>query len=105
MPTITQQSPRQDETPNVSTPALLCEAGVRHLQTGQPLDAENCCRQALAIDNRCADALHLMGLLSFHARRYDHAVEWTARAIAQGPTADYLSTLGMALQRLGRRDL
>jgi tetratricopeptide (TPR) repeat protein len=88
----------------VNTPAWFHEAGVSHLRAGQHLDAMNCCRQALLIDAQCADALHLMGLLSFHSGQYDRAVEWTARAIRQTPKAEYLSTLGTALQRQGRHD-
>jgi tetratricopeptide (TPR) repeat protein len=88
----------------VSATARHLEAGVRHLQAGRHSDAENCCRQALRIDADCADALHLMGLVSLHAGKYDHAVEWTARAIQRIPKVEYLSTLGTALQRQGRRD-
>ena len=60
--------------------------------------------EALLLDANYPDALHLTGLLSVHAGRYEHAVEWTARAIRQSPKPEYLATLGIALQRLGRRD-
>jgi tetratricopeptide (TPR) repeat protein len=91
-------------SPNLRTPASLYEAGARHMQAGQYIEAENCCRQALLLDANYPDALHLTGLLSVHAGRYEHAVEWTARAIRQSPKPEYLATLGIALQRLGRRD-
>ncbi|MEI9925501.1 MAG: tetratricopeptide repeat protein [Bradyrhizobium sp.] len=66
------------------------------------LDAQICCQQALAIDSSHADSLHLMGLLSFQAQQYDHAVEWIARAIRQNPRPEYLVSLGMTLRSQGR---
>jgi Flp pilus assembly protein TadD len=63
-----------------------------------------CCQQALATDPNHADALHLMGLLSHHTKQYDHAVEWMARAIRQGPKPAYLSSLGTTLQHQGRHE-
>src|SRR5262249_34360321 len=46
--------------------------------------------------------LHLMGLLSLHAKQYDHAAEWISRAIEQNPTAEYLAMLATALQHQGK---
>jgi tetratricopeptide (TPR) repeat protein len=86
----------------VNTPAALYAAGVNHLQGGRYLDAQVCCQQALAMDSSHADSLHLIGLLSFQARQYDHAVEWISRAIRQDPKPEYLSSLGIALQQQGR---
>jgi tetratricopeptide (TPR) repeat protein len=85
-----------------ATPAALVEAGHRHLQAGQHLDAQLCCQRALAADPDHADSLHLMGLLSLQAKQYDHAIEWAARTIRIEPRADYISTLGAALQGAGR---
>jgi tetratricopeptide (TPR) repeat protein len=87
-----------------STPAALCDAGFRYLQAERYLDAQICCQQALAIDSVHAGSLHLMGLLSLQAKQYDHALEWFAGAIRQDPKPEYLSSLGTALQRLGRRE-
>jgi tetratricopeptide (TPR) repeat protein len=86
------------------TPATLCEAGLGHLRAGRVLDAQICCQQALAADPDDAEPLHLMGLLSHHARQYDHAVEWMARAIRQDPKPAYLSSLGTTLRQQGRRE-
>ncbi len=69
---------------------------------GRFLDAQLCCRQALAIDADHADSLHLMGLLSFQTEQYDHAAEWIGRAVRQVPKPEYLSNLGIALRRLQR---
>jgi tetratricopeptide (TPR) repeat protein len=66
------------------------------------LDAQVYCQQALALDSKHADALHLMGLLSLHATQYDHAVEWISRAITQDPRPEFLFTLGTALRQQKR---
>src|ERR1700722_9043921 len=89
--------------PDVSNPAALYEAGLAHMQAGRQLEAQLGCRQALAADADHADTLHLMGLLSLHAKQYDHAVEWIARAIRQGPEPKYLASLGTTVEQEGRR--
>ena len=43
-----------------------------------------------------------MGLLSFQAKQYDHAVEWIARALRQNPKPEYLLSLGTTLRYQGR---
>src|SRR5271163_2865963 len=78
----TTNSSQSANEPGVSDPAALCEAG-------RYLDAQLCCRQALAADANHADTLHLMGLLSLEAKQFDHAVEWIARAIRQAPKPEY----------------
>ena len=82
--------------------AALHEAGFGQMQSGRHLDAQLCCRQALALDPDHAGSLHLMGLLCFHARQYDHAVEWISRAIRHEPKTEYLTDLGIALIKQGR---
>jgi tetratricopeptide (TPR) repeat protein len=67
------------------------------MRAGRPLDAQSCCRQALAIAPDHADALHLMGLLLLDAKQFDHAVDWFARAIRRDPKPLYLTNLGTAL--------
>jgi tetratricopeptide (TPR) repeat protein len=86
------------------TAAALYEAGLGHMQAGRHLDAQLSCQQALAIDPNHADTLHLLGLLSFHTKQYDHAVEWISRAIRQEPKTDYLTNLGNTLANQGRRE-
>src|ERR1700744_1370302 len=85
-----------------TTPAALFAAASRHRLAKQPLDAQLCCQQALAIDPAHAGSLHLLGQLSFDAGQYDHALEWLTRAIRQDPRPEYLASLGNALQRQGR---
>src|ERR1700722_13502728 len=94
-----QMSP---EGPVAGTPAALYEAGLVDMRAGRPLDAQIRCQEALTLASVHADSLHLMGLLCFQGRQYDHAVEWIARAIRQSPQAAYLSSLGVTLQSQGR---
>jgi Tfp pilus assembly protein PilF len=75
-------------------PDALCETGLRHFRAGQYLDAQLCCQQALEAKPDHAAALHLMGLLSLHAKQYDHATEWLTRAIRLDPNPEYLVNLG-----------
>jgi len=79
------------------SPAALYQAGRAHMQAGRPLNAQSCCEQALAMDPHHVDSLHLMGLLSIHAKQHDHAVEWLSRAIRLDPKPVYLTSLGTAL--------
>ena len=78
------------------------KTGLRHMQEGRYLDAQACCREALAQDPRHADALHLMGLLAAQAEQLDQAVEWIANAIRLEPKPEYLASLGTTLLRQGR---
>lgn len=85
-----------------TTPAALSAAGKVHLRAGRVNDAQACSQRALAIEPDHADSLHLAGLLALNAGQAEQAVEWFTRAIRQAPTAEYVSTLAIALQRMGR---
>ena len=85
-------------------PVAQCEAGHRYLQSGQALEAQLCCQRLLASDPNHAGALHLMGLIALRAGEYDHALEWTARAITQEPKPAYIASLGTTLLKQGRRE-
>src|SRR5262245_56434047 len=82
-----------------SSVAVLHEAAVQHMRAGRHLDAQLCCRRILELDAGHVDTLHLMGLLSLQARQYDAAIEWVGRANQKGPKADYLLSLGTALEQ------
>lgn len=84
------------------TSAALCQAGFAHLQSGRLAEAELCCQQALTLDEQHPDALHLLGVLCFHAQQPDAAVEWIGRAVRQAPKAEYLLSLATVLERQGR---
>jgi tetratricopeptide (TPR) repeat protein len=89
-------------TPEAGTVAALHEAGFRHMQAGRYFEAQLCCQQALEVNPDHAETLHLVGLVHFHCRRFDHAVEWLARAIRKDPKPAYLATLGTTLANQGR---
>lgn len=91
-------------TPSPATPAALYEAGLQHFIAGRHLDAQVCCQKALAIDAAHAETLHLAGQLCLQAGQFDHAVEWISRALRQQPKTDYLTNLGIALLKQGRRE-
>src|ERR1700690_1723126 len=96
--------PAKSRAKSFGKPAVLYEAGLRHLRAGAPLDAQLCGQQALAMDPHHADAMHLMGLITLHAKRYDLAIEWISRAIRQEPKPEYLTSLGNALLKQGRHE-
>jgi tetratricopeptide (TPR) repeat protein len=93
--------PNEHPANEAPTPTALFQAGAQHMQAGRPLDAQLCCRQALAIAPTHIDSLHLMGLIALQARQFDHAIEWIARANQQDANADYLFSLGTALTQQG----
>jgi tetratricopeptide (TPR) repeat protein len=83
--------------------ASFYDAGVRHFQSGRHGAAEECCRQALAVDPGHANSLHLLGLIHAATGRLDVAVEQIAAAIRSDPrNPDFFSDLGSLLQRMGR---
>ena len=79
--------------PRANAPDALCEAGLALLRAGQPAEAENCCRQALAANADHAESLHLMGMVCLVRKHYELAVEWFARAIRQNPDQDRKSVV------------
>jgi tetratricopeptide (TPR) repeat protein len=95
---------KADKSSNRS-PAILIEAGLRYLQSGQLAEAEKCCCEVLAGEPDHADAFHLLGMIAAKANKYDQAIEFIAQAIRKNPNnADYLSNLGTMLQRQARFD-
>ncbi|MET3908292.1 tetratricopeptide (TPR) repeat protein [Bradyrhizobium sp. S3.3.6] len=85
-----------------ATPAALSQTGFTHLQSGRIAEAELCCQQALTLDEQHPDALHLLGVICFHAQQPDAAVEWIGRAVRQAPRAEYSLSLATILERQGR---
>jgi tetratricopeptide (TPR) repeat protein len=83
---------------------VLHAAVLEHVLAGRYLEAQIVCQQAFALDPENADTLHLLGVVCSEAKQFDHAVEWTLRAIGKDPKPQYLATLGTALLKLGRSD-
>src|ERR1700739_609323 len=78
---------------DAASPALLYEAGLRHLQAGEYLDAQRCCQQALMGVSNHATSLILGGGVAPKAAHYDLAVEWFARAIRREAKPEFLASL------------
>ena len=105
MPSASDIQTTLPTAPDDNTPAAFFQAGLRLLQVGQLQAAEQCGRQALALDARHADSLHLMGLLSLLAKQPAIGIEWFAEAIRQNPgVPDYFFNLANALRQQGRVD-
>jgi Flp pilus assembly protein TadD len=80
---------------------LFAEA-LRCQQTGRAAEAEQLCRQILAIDPRYADAFHLLGGMAHQAGRSEAAVGLIEQAIAlKSGVPAYHNSLGMALRAQG----
>lgn len=74
-----------------------------HHRLGQWRDAEQCYRDALAIDPRHAGSLHHLGLAALQQGRHDDAVDFIGRAIAlNGSIPECHYQIGIALGSLGR---
>jgi FkbM family methyltransferase len=83
---------------------LLGEA-VQAFRGGNFAGAEQLCLNALKLDVRCAEALHLLGYIGNSTGRFELGVRMIGRAIAVDPNQPHFhSNLGIALQSLGRLD-
>jgi tetratricopeptide (TPR) repeat protein len=83
----------------------LFHAAVGYHREGRLEEAERLYRQTLAIDDRHAESLHLLGMISFKRGRYAEAVEEIGAAIAiDGGQATYYSNLGNVLRAEGKYD-
>lgn len=82
-------------------PSRLAAASM-HFQAGRLPEAEQACREILAMDPDHAAALHLLGLVAFQAGRVDLAAEWIGRACTLNPHyAEAFGNLGQVLQSTG----
>jgi tetratricopeptide (TPR) repeat protein len=87
------------------TAAACFEAGLRLLRAGELAQAEQCGRDALALDASHADSMHLMGMLCVASQRYALAVDWFAVAIRENPkVAAYYFDLAKVLKRHDRAE-
>jgi tetratricopeptide (TPR) repeat protein len=84
--------------------AAIHDAILDQLRTGRLLEAQAGCRRALETKPDDPELLHLMASICLNANEFDHAVEWASRAIRTEAKPSYLTTLGTALLKLGRRE-
>ncbi len=82
--------------------ALVGQAVPLH-QAGRLAEAEAVYRQALSLQPRHPDALHLLGMIACQTGRFTEAVAWIGQAVAaQRTVPDYHANLAYALHALGR---
>ncbi|HEY4030023.1 MAG TPA: tetratricopeptide repeat protein [Caulobacteraceae bacterium] len=85
--------------------ASLFETAYKHFLAGRLADAEYTVRQALAIDPRNVDCLHLLGVIAGHAGQTQASLALFEQAVALRPDfAPAHANRGVALMSLGRRD-
>jgi tetratricopeptide (TPR) repeat protein len=84
--------------------ALLHASAFEHVLAGRLPEAKLVCEQALAMDPENPDTMNLLGIVHAEAGEFGQAVQWASRAIGKDPKPQYLTTLGAAFLRLGRRD-
>ena len=87
-----------------STPVRrLFAEGLQHHQAGRLNEAEALYRQALALDPRHSDSLHLLGVLALQNGRWDVAADLIGMAIGiNARVPHYHSNLGVALMERGQ---
>jgi predicted TPR repeat methyltransferase len=83
----------------------LHDAAVRHFLSRRYEPAEDRCRQALTLDPKHADSLHLLGLIHAQTNRPDLAIDLIASAVRCNPNNhEYFLNLGDLLQHRNRLD-
>jgi tetratricopeptide (TPR) repeat protein len=81
----------------------LLEQALVHHRAGRFGQAEALYQQVLDRNPRHAEALHLLGLLTYQRGKLGEASGWLARAVAEDASqAAYFYNYGVVLQRLGR---
>jgi len=83
----------------------LFAAAVEHFRAGQIADAERRCREALTVDPKHADSLHLLGMIAYQVGRHDAAIELIGKAVAlNGRSAECHFNLAQVLRAVDRLD-
>ena len=87
------------------SPADLYDAALRHFLSKRFGPAEDRCRQALTLDPKHADSLHLLGVVHWQTNRLDLAVDLIASAIRCNPNNhEYFLNLGELLRAQNKLD-
>jgi tetratricopeptide (TPR) repeat protein len=87
------------------SPTDLYDAASRHFLSQRYGPAEDRCRQALTLDSKHADSLHLLGLVHWRTNRPDLAVDLIASAIRCNPNNhEYFLNLGELLRDQNKLD-
>lgn len=95
----------RDQSRTKRSPTDLCDAATRHFLSKRYGPAEDRCRQALALDPKHADSLHLLGLVHWQTNRLDLAVDLIGSAIRCNPNNhEYFLNLGELLRCQNKLD-
>ena len=79
----------------------LLKQGLAAHEQGKLAQAEQCYRGVLQQEANNPDALHLLGVIAFQARRFEPAADLISRAITINPNAAmYQNNLGNVLRAL-----
>ncbi len=80
-------------------------AAIAHHRAGRLPQAEQICRQILAVDPQHPEALNLLGVLALQARQHEAAVDLLGRAVVLRPqVAKFHNDLAAAYLSVGRLD-
>lgn len=83
--------------------AQIMQLAMEHFQYGRHHEAETICRQVLDENPECCEALHLLGVLSLQADRYDDALVQLEKAVNANTCDPYAyNNLGAVLVKLDR---
>jgi protein O-GlcNAc transferase len=83
--------------------ASLFNTAYEHHQAGRVAEADHACRQALGIDPKNADALHLLGVIAGQTGFHQDSLALIDQALAVSPKfAEAHANRGVALMALGR---
>lgn len=88
---------------NETEQSSLLKIATAHHQTGNLLEAETICLQALSLDQNDCNVLHLLGLLAIQNNKLEQAINFLSRAISINPllySAHF--SLGNAYQAQGK---
>ena len=91
--------------PASENPLELVDRAVAAQRNGERVLARTLYLQTLQIDPKCADALHLLGVLEYQERHHDDAIDLIEDAIALQPAQpEYLMNCGLAYLARGEID-
>jgi len=97
---LSKQRPGTPASAEISR--LLAQGNARH-RAGDLHGAEALYRQALALDGRQPDTLHLLGIIAIQSHRPKDAVTLLRRAVSAAPDRpEYQLNLGLALRASGQ---
>ena len=95
----------QEQSRTKRSPADLYDAALHHFLSKRVGPAEDRCRQALTLDPKHADSLHLVGLVHWQTNRLDLAVDLIPSAIRCNPNnREYFLNLGELLRDQDKLD-